>query len=102
MNKIKKNDQVLIISGKDRGKTGKVEKVIGKEDKVIVSGINMRKKHLRPTRKQPKGGIVDQAGPIDISNIKLICQKCQKPSRVGIKITKDGKKRFCKKCQELI
>ncbi len=98
---IKKGDKVLIVSGKDRGKTGTVEKVVKKEGRVIISGINMRKKHLRPTRKQPKGGIVDQAGPIDISNVKLICKKCQKATRTGIKKVGKQKKRVCKKCQEI-
>ncbi len=99
--KIKKSDKVLIISGKDRGKTGTVEKVVPKNNKIVVSGINMIKKHLKPTQKQPKGGIVDQAGPIDVSNVKLICKKCQKPTRVGYSNGKRDKKRICKKCGEI-
>jgi len=99
--KIKKSDKVLIISGKDRGKTGTVEKFVRKENKVVISGINMIKKHLKPTQKQPKGGIVDQASPIDISNIKLICKKCQKPTRVGYRKSKKNKKRICRKCGEI-
>lgn len=98
---IKKKDKVLIISGKDRGKTGTVEKVVNKENRVIVSGINMIKRHLKPTRKQPKGGIVDQAGPIDLSNVKLICKKCQKPTRTGTKKVGKEKKRICKQCKEI-
>jgi large subunit ribosomal protein L24 len=100
--KIKKGDKVLITTGKDRGKTGKVERVVPKKEAVIVSGMNIIKKHLRPTRNQPKGGIVEQAAPINISNVKLICSKCQKPARVGYKKISGEKKRICKKCQEVI
>lgn len=100
--KIKKGDKVLIISGKDRTKTGTVERIISKKNKLIVSGINLIKKHLKPSRTQPKGGVVEQAAPIDISNVKLICGNCQKPTRVGYKTVKEGKKRVCRRCREII
>lgn len=100
--KIKKNDNVLVIAGKDRGKTGKVEKVLPRLKKVVITGINMRKKHLRPSKKYPQGGILEFPAPLDISNVKLICPKCNKPTRVGFEKIKDKKERKCKKCQEII
>jgi len=100
--KIKKGDKVLLITGKDRTKTGKVEKVIPKKNKLVVTGLNMIKKHIRPSQNSPKGGIVDQAAPFSISNVKLICPKCNKPARVGFKTIDKDKKRVCKKCSEII
>jgi len=100
--RINKGDKVLIISGKDRGKTGNVERVILKKNQAIVSGINIIKKHLKPSRNQPKGGVVEQAAPIDISNLKLICNQCQKPTRIEYRQVKEGKKRVCKRCREMI
>jgi len=81
--RIKKSDTVLIISGKDRGKKGKVIKALPKENKIVVEGVNLRKKHTRPRRQGEKGQIVEIAAPFDVSNVKLICPKCKKPTRVG-------------------
>lgn len=100
--KIKKDDKVVVTKGKDRGKTGTVEQILPKKEKAIVQGLNMIKKHMKPTRNNPKGGIVDQPGPIDLSNVKLICPKCQKATRVGYKKVDGKKHRICKKCQEII
>ena len=100
--KIKKNDTVLIIAGKDNGKTGKVEKVFPEKGKVIVVGMNMRKKHLKPTKKSPKGGLTEFPGPMNISNVMLLCGKCNKPTRIGYEIIKDKKERKCKKCKEIV
>lgn len=100
--KIKKNDEILIIVGKDRGKTGKVEKVFPKKDKVVITGINIRKKHLKPSKKNPKSGIMEFPAPVDSSSVKLICPKCNKPTRVSFNKTEDGKKRECKRCKEII
>lgn len=96
--KIKKNDLVLIISGKDRGRKGKVLKVFPKENRILVEGINLRKKHQRPKKADEKGQIITLPAPIDISNVKLICSKCGKATRVGFKIEGDKKLRICKKC----
>jgi len=96
--KIKKNDQVLIISGKDRGKKGKVLDVFPKEEKVVVEGGNIRKKHVKPKRSGEKGQVVETPAPIAVSNVKLICPKCGQLTRVGYKIVKDKKYRICKKC----
>ena len=96
--KIKKNDTVLIISGKDRGRKGKVLKVLPKEEKLVVEGINLRKKHLKPRRTGEKGQIIQFPAPLHISNIKLICSKCGKTTRVGYKMESERKQRICKKC----
>lgn len=100
--KIKKNDQVLIISGKDRGKKGKVLDVFPEESRIIVEGVNIRKKHVKPKKSGEKGQVAELPGHTAISNVKLICSKCGKPARVGYKIVEDKKYRICKKCgQEL-
>lgn len=96
--KIHKNDQVLIISGKDRGRKAKVLQTFPKEKKILVEGINIRKKHIRPKRTGEKGQIVEMPGPINVSNVKLICPKCKKAVRVGCKKEGDRKYRICKKC----
>jgi large subunit ribosomal protein L24 len=96
--KIKKGDTVLVICGKYRGKTGKVLKVLPKEGKILVEGVNIVKKHQRPKREGEKGQIVELPAPIDISNVKLICPNCKKATRVGYKISKGKKSRVCKKC----
>jgi large subunit ribosomal protein L24 len=105
--KIKKNDLVLIISGKYRGKKGKVLRTFpsqrgGYPKKILVEGVNLVKKHQRPKRTEEKGQIIELPKPIDVSNAKLICPKCGKPTRVGYKITEGKKYRICKKCGEEI
>lgn len=103
MARIKREDEVVVVSGKDNGKKGKVLRVFSEEGKVLVQGINLVKKHMRPTQENPKGGIVEVEKPIQISNVQLVCPSCSKPSRVGYSILSDGSKnRICKKCQEII
>lgn len=95
---IKKNDTVQIITGKDKGKTGKVLSVLPKAGKITVDGINIQKKHKKPRSANDVGGIVDQLGAIEASNAMVVCPACGKPTRVGHKIADDGKKiRVCKK-----
>ncbi|MCX7941401.1 MAG: 50S ribosomal protein L24 [Endomicrobia bacterium] len=102
MKKIKKKDVVIVISGKDKGKKGEVIKVLPDEDKIIVSRVNIVKKHTRPTQTDP-GGIKEIERPIHISKVKLVCPKCNQPTRVGFKFLPDGNKvRYCKKCKEMI
>jgi len=96
--KIKKGDQVLIISGKDKGRKNKIIKVFLKESKAIVEGINLRKKHVKPKKSGEKGQIVEVPAPLNVSNLKLICSKCGKPTRVGYKMEGKRKYRICKKC----
>lgn len=99
--KIKKGDTVLMIKGKDRGRKGKVIKAIPKENKVIVEGLNLIKKHIKPRREGEKGKVVQLPRPVFVSNTKLICPKCKKATRIGYKILKEKKYRFCKKCNEV-
>ena len=98
--KIHKGDQVLIISGKDRGRKGKVLEAYPKEKRLVVEGINMRKKHIRPKKSGEKGQIVQSPGRLHVSNVKLICKNCGKPTRVGFKVEKGKKNRVCKKCSQ--
>ena len=96
--KVRKSDTVLIISGKDRGKTGKVLKALPKESKVLVEGVNLRKKHRKPKRAGEKGQIVTLPSAISSSNVKLVCSKCGKAARAGYKIESVRKFRICKQC----
>lgn len=99
---IRKNDLVMVTTGKDKGKTGKVLRIIKKKDRAVVEKVNMIKRHVKPSQKT-KGGIMERESPIHISNLMVYCEKCSKPVRVGRKILEDGKKvRFCKKCNEVI
>ena len=100
--KIHKGDTVLIISGKDRGKKGKVLQSFPKEQKIVVEGVYIRKKHIKPKKSGDKGQIVESPGPISVSNVKLICVKCGKATRVGYKIKNKKKYRVCKKCGQEI
>jgi large subunit ribosomal protein L24 len=100
--KILKGDNVLITTGKDKGRTGKIMRAIPKELKVLVEGINLKKKHVRPKREGEKGQVVDIPAAMDVSNVKLICPKCGKATRVGYAMDKDTKNRICKKCKQVI
>lgn len=100
---VKTGDMVYILSGKDRGKKGKVIKVLPREGKVLVEGINMSTKHMKPTKRYQQGGIIKQESPISSSNVMLICDKCKNPTKVAKKVFEDGQKaRVCKKCNEII
>ncbi len=99
---VKKNDQVMVVTGKDKGKTGKVLRILKKKDRLVVEKVNMVKKHVKPSQKT-KGGIMERESSIHISNVMIYCDKCSKPVRVGRKTLEDGKKvRYCKKCSEVI
>lgn len=103
MLKIKKGDTVCVITGKDKKKTGKVMKVFPCGSKAIVERINVVKKHARRRSEEQTGGIIQMEKPIHISNLMVLCKSCNKPTRVGITILKDGSKsRFCKRCQEVL
>ncbi|MGQ9484742.1 MAG: 50S ribosomal protein L24 [Desulfosoma sp.] len=100
---IKKNDTVMVIAGKEKGKSGKVLRILTKKDRAVVEKLNMVKRHMRPGAHSRQGGIVEKEAPIHISNLMVICSKCTDPTRVGYKILDDGRKaRFCKKCGEII
>ena len=95
---IKKNDTVVVLAGEDKGKTGKVLKVLVEKNRALVEGVNMVSKSTKPSAKNPQGGIVKQEAPIHISNLSLVDPKSGKATRVGIKVTEDGKKvRIAKK-----
>ena len=101
---IKKNDTVYVLSGKDRGKTGKVLKVFLDKNRAVVEGLNYIQKHTRPNpQKNVKGGILPKESPIHISNLMVVCKRCNKHSRVGFNVMQDGRKvRVCKNCNELL
>jgi len=99
---VRKGDTVYILTGKDAGKRGKVIQAIPSKRKVIVEGINVVKRHSRPTKAMPQGGIVEKEAPIDSSNVMLVCGKCNKPTRVAKKIVDNRRYRACKKCGEII
>lgn len=101
--KLKKSDQVMVTAGKDRGQKGKVEKIFPKQNRALIPGLNVYKRHLKPRGEKQPGGIVDIAKPLPVSNLALICPKCKSPTRVGYRIDKKGEKhRQCRKCQALI
>jgi large subunit ribosomal protein L24 len=103
MNKIQKKDKVLVISGKDKGKTAEVIRVIPKASSIVVAGVNVVKKAVKPSKKNPSGGIVEIEKPIDTSNVAFVCPSCGKPARVGLNVTKKGQKeRVCKKCKQTV
>jgi len=105
---IRKDDQVLVISGNHRGKKGKVLKTFRDKNRVIVEGVQLIKRHMRPTQRNPQGGIIEKEGPIHASNVMLVCPKCNTPTRVNFQIrSTEGKAsrhraRICKNCGEMI
>ncbi|RMG66792.1 MAG: 50S ribosomal protein L24 [Nitrospirae bacterium] len=100
---IKKEDNVVVISGKEKGKKGRVIAVLPKKQRVIVEKVNIIKRHMKPSQKYTQGGIIEKEGPIHISNVMLICPRCNTPTRIGNKLLDDGRKlRVCKKCKEVI
>ena len=101
--RLKKNDQVIVLTGRDRGKKGKILKLFPESNKAIVEGINLIQKHQRPSRQNPKGGLVERESNINISNLQLICPKTGKPTKVGYNFLADGSKaRVSKVSQEIL
>lgn len=98
--KIKKNDTVLVTIGKDRGKKGKIEKVFNKKDQVLVSGVNIYKRHLKAQGEGKPGGIIDIVKPLKVSKVVLVCPKCNQPTRIGFKVLDKEKIRICRKCEQ--
>lgn len=100
---IKKNDTVYVLSGRDKGKTGKVFLLSPKHGHALVEGINYVKKHARKTKQDQQGGIVQKESPIHLSNIALFCKSCKRGARAAVNVLADGtKSRFCKKCKEVL
>jgi large subunit ribosomal protein L24 len=100
--RIKKDDKIKVISGKDLGKEGKVLHTLREKGKVVVEGLNIMKKHTRPKKEGEKGQRVEVPAPMDISNVMLVCPQCSKPTKIGYSITDGGKNRVCKKCKKEI
>ncbi|HXL73672.1 MAG TPA: 50S ribosomal protein L24 [bacterium] len=100
---VHREDTVVVLAGKDRGKKGRVLKIINKTEKVLVEKINMVKRHTRPSQELPQGGIVEKEAAIHASNLQVVCLKCGKPTRISHKTLSSGKKtRACKKCGEIL
>jgi large subunit ribosomal protein L24 len=100
---VRRGDTVGVIAGKERGKRGKVLRVLTDKGRVLVEHVNMIKKHQRPTQKLRQGGIIEREGSIHLSNVLLVCNRCDRPVRTGIKILADGRKqRVCRRCGESI
>lgn len=100
---IKKNDNVRVIAGKEKGKSGRVLSIYPVKESLLIEKVNMIKKHMKPTRKYAQGGIIEKEAPVHISNVMLICPKCNKPTRISNSVLQDGRKlRMCKKCREVI
>ena len=100
--KVKKGDTVQVLTGNDKGKTGEVLEVIPKDSKVVVKGINVRKKHIKPRKQGEEGGIIPVECAINSSKVNVVCPKCGKTTRIGYKIENDKKVRICKKCGAII
>jgi large subunit ribosomal protein L24 len=101
--KIQKGDQVMVLQGKDKGKKAEVIRAIPDRQKVILEGVNVAKRHAKPTRATQQGGVIDKFMPVHISTVALICKSCDRPTRVGYKFDKDGEKvRICKKCESTL
>jgi large subunit ribosomal protein L24 len=97
--KLRKGDEVEVLAGKDLGRRGTITRVIPETNRVIVDGVNMAKKHQKPTRATMQGGIIDKEMPIHISNVALVCRSCG-PTRVGYRVEGDNKVRICRKCEK--
>jgi large subunit ribosomal protein L24 len=100
---IKKDDTVMVVAGKEKGKSGKVIRIIRKKDAIVIDRLNFVKRHLKAGASHGKGGIMEKEAPIHISNIQLLCKKCNLPTRIGKKALEDGRRmRVCRKCGEAI
>lgn len=100
--KLKKGDKVKILSGKDRGREGQIEKVYHKQNQVLILGVNLYKKHLKKSEKAPQGGVVAVPRPIHVAKLALVCPKCTQTTRVGYRVKNNKKFRVCKQCKEKI
>ena len=101
---IRKNDNVVVTTGKDRGKRGRVVRLVPEKNRLVVEGVNMAKRHTKPNpQKNIKGGVMEREAPLHASNVQIVCPECGKPTRVGKKILDDGRKvRVCRKCDGVL
>jgi len=101
--RVRKGDTVMIMTGKDKGKSGKVLEVDRSKHRVLVEKLNIIKRHMKPSQQHRQGGIIEKEGPIQLSNVMVVCQNCGKTARIGMRLLEDGQKlRYCKKCGEVI
>ncbi len=100
--KLKRNDEIIVIRGKDKDKKGKIEKVISRENKVLVPGLNIYKRHMKSRTQNKPSEIIEITKPFSVSNVALVCPNCHKKTRVGYKIENKEKIRICKKCNKTI
>ncbi len=99
---VRKGDTVVVIAGKEKGKRGRVLRILADKERVVVERVNMVKRHTKPSQKHPHGGIIGKEGSIHLSNVRLWCPKCEGPRRTGTRVREDGKKqRICRKCGEV-
>ena len=100
---LKKNDTVMVISGDEKGKKGRVLFIHAKERRIVIEGVNIIKKHMKPNRQYSQGGIIEKEASVHLSNVMLVCPKCANPTRVGNKVLENGKKiRECRQCGEVV
>jgi large subunit ribosomal protein L24 len=100
--RVRKNDTVMVIAGRDRGKTGKVLRVFPERRRVIVERLNLVKRHTKPRGASSSGGILEKEAPLDVSNVMVFCDNCNAPVRVGFKLSQAGKSRICRRCGETL
>ncbi len=100
--KLRKDDKVVVLAGKDKGREGAILKVIPATASVIVEGMNIAKKHVKPGGKNPRGGIIELTRPMRAGKVALICPNCRKPTRIGYDMKGDTKERICRKCQKVV
>jgi len=102
MAKVRREDTVMIITGKERGKTGVVRQVMPHEGRVVIAGVNVVKRHMRPRADRP-GGIIEREAPLHMSNVMVVCKSCSKPTRVAFRLRDDGRKiRYCRRCNQAL
>jgi large subunit ribosomal protein L24 len=100
--RIHKGDEVIVLQGKDKGKKAEVVRAIPERDKVIVEGVNVAKRHAKPTRATQQGGVIDKFMPLHVSAVALVCKSCGRPTRIGYKVEDGEKVRICKKCESTL
>jgi large subunit ribosomal protein L24 len=100
---VRRGDLVEVVAGREASRRGRVLRVMTESNRVLIEKVNLVKRHMRPTQKHPQGGIVEKEGSLHISNVRLVCPRCDEPRRMGTRVGEDGKRtRFCRKCGEAV
>lgn len=100
--KLRKEDKVMVLAGRDRGKTGPITRVLPATEQVVVEGVNIAKRHTKPSNKNPRGGILEITKPLAAAKVALVCPNCKKPTRVGYEVKGKNKERVCRKCGSVV